>query len=439
VTIKRTKPPDTSPDGGTSQLESTDNAANEDEDEYNFHVAMVSDILSPQDSDRYWGVRMPEPEHDAADIVLSEEDDSLKGASLVALVYILTDPQTRSTPINDADLRHTFLLCFRSFCDPVDLAKALIARLEDQPLGLNDSQREAWPLYRSLVYVLVVRLIETWIDHYWVSEKDRIAGLYIKDFVSQEHEKFDPDVRDRIVRKLNEKREVAICLAPSGATADQSRPEPMTINASVRLACRRKPIRYKDRLQARVEKHVRRVRQRTPTDDDIQSAQTLDDLIGSADSDGPVHILTLNSRELCQELARQLAIFMSEGYRRVIPDDLWFRFGMGYDGDGDIARSTQQAYEYALSSWVTTSILEQVDANTRAAVMTFFIALAMVCSLFGPDLISSHASLTAISRVPQLRHDAKHLRWLVALFPRQTLRHAPGTSSFHILVGVLKD
>ena len=438
MTAKRTKPPpDASPDGDASQLESADNAANEDEDEYNFHVAMVSDILSPQDSDRYWGVRMPEPEHDAADIVLSEEDDSLKGASLVALVYTLTDPQPRSTPINDADLRHTFLLCFRSFCDPVDLAKALIGRLEDQPVGLNDSQREAWPLYRSLVYVLVGRLIETWIDHYWVPEKDRIAGLYIRDFVSQEHEKFGPDARDKIVRKLNEKREVAICLAPSGAAADQSRPEPTTVNASVRLACRRKPIRYKDRLQARVEKHVRRVRQRTPTDDDIQSAQTLDDLIGSAD--GPVHILTLNSRDLCQELARQLAIFMSEGYRRVIPDDLWFRFGMGYDCDGDIARSTQQAYEYALSSWVTTSILEQVDANARAAVMTFFIALAMVCSLFGPGLIPSHASLTALSRVPQLRLDAKHLRRLVALMPRQTLRHAPGTSFFHILVGVLKD
>jgi hypothetical protein len=379
---------------------------------------------------------MPEPDHDAADIVLSEEDDSLKGASLTALVYILTDPQPLSTPINNADLRHTFLLCFRSFCDPVDLAKALIARLEDQPVDLNDSQREAWPLYRSLVHILVVRLIETWIDHYWVPEKDRIAGLYIKDFVSQEHEQFGPDVRDKIVQKLNEKREAAICLAPSGA-ADQSRPEPPTINASVRLACRRKSIRYKDRLQARVEKHVRRVRQRAPTDVDIQSARTLDDLIGSAD--GPVHILTLNSRELCQELARQLAIFMSEGYHRVIPDDLWFRFGMGYDCDGDIARSTQQAYEFALSSWVTTSILEQVDANARAAVMTFFIALAMVRSLFGPGHIPSHASFTAISRVPQLRYDAKRLRWLVALKPKHTLRHAPSTSFFHTLVGVLKD
>jgi hypothetical protein len=378
------------------QVESEDNAADGDEDEYNFHVAMVSDLLSPQESDRYWGVRMPEPDHDAADIVLSEEEDSLKGASLTALVYMLTDPQSRSLPINDADLRHTFLLCFRSFCDPVDLAKALIARLEEQPVGLKDSQREAWPLYQSLVYILVARLIETWIDNYWVPDKDRIAGLYIKDFVSQEHERFDPDVRDKIVQKLNEKREVAISLAPSGDAADQSRIEPTTINASIRLACRQKSIRYKDRLQARVEKHIRRVPQRAPTEDEIQSAQTLDDLISGA-ADGQVHILTLNSRELCQELARQLAIFMSEGYRRVIPDDLWFRFGMGYNCDGDTARSTQQAYEYALSSWVTTSILEQVDANARAGVMTFFIAIAMVRSLFLSGLTPSHALLTAIS------------------------------------------
>jgi RasGEF N-terminal motif len=347
---------------------------------------MVSDILSPQESDQYWGVRMPEPVHDAADIVLSEENESLKGASLAALVYMLTDPQPRSQSINDADLQHTFLLCFRSFCDPVNLAKALIARLDEKPVSLNDSQREAWPLYQSLVYVLVARLIETWIDHYWVPEKDRIAGLHIKDFISQEHEQFGSNVRDKIVQKLNEKREVAISLAPSGDAADQSRPEPTVINASVRLACRRKSIRYKDRLQVRVGKLVRRVHQPTPTDEDIQSARTLDDLIGSA-PDGQVHILTLNSRELCQELARQLAIFMSEGYRRVIPDDLWFRFGMGYDCDGDTARSAQQAYECALSSWVTASILEQVDANARAAVMTFFIALAMVRSLFRSVLL----------------------------------------------------
>lgn len=342
---------------------------------------MVSDILSLQEVGQYWGVRMPDPVDDAADIVLSEGDNSLKGASVTALVYILTDPQPRSIPINDTNLRHTFLLCFRSFCDPVDLAKALIARLEEQPVGLNDSQREAWPLYQSLVHVLVARLIETWIDHYWVPEKDRIAGLHIKDFISQANEPFDPEVREKIIQKLNEKREAAISLAPSSDSVGNSRSEPTTgFNACSRAACRQKPIRYKDRLQARVEKLVRRVTQRAPTDDDFQSARALDDLIGS--TDGGVHILSLNSSELCRELARQLALFMSDGYRRVNPDDLWFRFGMGYDCDGETARSTQQAYESALSSWVTASILEQVEANARAAVMTFFIALGLVRFLF---------------------------------------------------------
>ena len=345
---------------------------------------MVSDILSLEDTDQYWGVRMPDPVGDAADIVVSEGDDdeSMRGASLTALVYMLTDPQPQSTPINDADLQHTFLLCFRSFCDPVDLAKALIARLEDQPVVLNDSQREAWPLYQSLVSVLVARLIETWIDRYWVPEKDRIAGLYIKDFVSQAQEQFGPEVRDNIVRKLNEKREAAISLAPSGDSVDQPRTEPTT-SAAIRTACRQKPIQYKERLQTRVEKLVRKAHLPAPTDDEIQSARALDDLIGS--TDGDVRILTLNTREYCQELARQLALFMSDGYRRVTPDDLWFRFGMGYDCEGDIARSTQQAYECALSSWVTATVLEQVDANARAAAVTFFIALALVSSLFCPN------------------------------------------------------
>jgi hypothetical protein len=126
-----------------------------------------------------------------------------------------------------------------------------------------------------------------------------------------------------------------------------------------------------------VEKLVRTVPQRSPTDDDFESAKALHDLVGSAD--GGVHILDLNSRELCQELARQLALFMSEGYLRVIPEDMWYRFGLGHDCEVDIARTTQQAYESALSSWVTGSILDQIEADTRATVMTFFIALALVC------------------------------------------------------------
>jgi hypothetical protein len=350
----------------------------EDEDDYAYHVAAVSDILTPRGSDQYWGVRMPAPRLDAADILLSEGGGSMQGASLEALVYILTDPQPCRTPTG-TDLLDTFLLCFRSFCDPVVLAKALISRLDEQPVGLNKSQREAWPLYRSLVKSRVLRLINTWIDHYWLHEKDRIAGLHIKSFFSPEDERFEPDERDEIVRKLNERREMAISLAPSGVSADQLQPDQNIVQSPIRVACRQKPLQYKGRLQARVEGLVRRVRQPTPTDDEVQSAKALDDLICGLD--GGMHILVLNSRELCQQLARQLALFMSEGYLRVVPEDLWYRFGLGHDCDVDTARSTQQAYEIALSSWVTGSILDQAEAEARAAIMTFFIALGLVRSV----------------------------------------------------------
>jgi hypothetical protein len=347
----------------------------EEEDDYAYHVTMVSDILTPQGSDQYWGVRMPAPR---LDILFSKETGSMQGASLEALVYMLTDPQPNCTPtdIDVDDLLDAFLLCFRSFCDPVTLAKTLISRLEEQPVGLNNSQREAWPLYRSMVKSRVLRFINTWIDQYWIHEKDRIAGLHINGFFSPADDQFESEERDEIIRKLNEQREVAISLAPSGVSADQSQPE-QTIN--IRVACRQKPIQYKGRLQARVEKLARRVRQPTPTDDEVLSATALNDLISG--SDGGMHILILNSRELCQQLARQLALFMSEGYLRVVPEDLWYRFGLGHDCDNDTARSTQQAYETALSSWVTGSILDQAEADTRAAVVTFFIALGLVCSV----------------------------------------------------------
>ena len=340
---------------------------------------MVSDILTPRVSDQYWGVSMPAPRLGAAEVILSEATGSMQGASLEALVYMLTDPQPYHTPTSFEYLLDTFLLCFRSFCDPVVLAKALISRLEEQqPVDLNVSQRESWPLYRSMVKSRVLRFINTWIDQYWIHEKDRIAGIHIKGFFSPEDEQFEPEERDEIVRKLKEQREVAISLAPSGVSADQSQPE-QTVQSSTRVACRRKPIQYKGRLQTRVEKLVRGVRQKAPTEDDVLSAKVLDDLIGG--TDGMMHILVLNSRELCQQLARQLALFMSEGYLKVVPEDLWYRFGLGHDCDVDTALSAQQVYESALSSWVTGCVLDQVEADTRAAVMTFFIALGLVRSV----------------------------------------------------------
>jgi hypothetical protein len=377
---KRSRLPGPPPVLHSDKPELDSNDADEDEDDYVYHVAMVSDILTPRVSDQYWGVSMPAPRLDAADVILSEDTGSMQGASLEALVYILTDPQPSRTCIGTDDLLDTFLLCFRSFCDPVALAKALISRLEEQqPVGLSNSQRESWPLYRSLVKSRVLRFINTWIDQYWMHEKDRIAGLHIKGFFSPEDEQFEPEERDEIVRKLKEQREVAISLAPSGVSADQSQPE-QTVQSSIRVACRQKPIQYKGRLQARVEKLVRRVRQPTPTEDEVLSAKMLDNLISSTDA-GMMHILVLNSRELCQQLARQLALFMSEGYLRVVPEDLWYRFGLGHDCDVDTALSAQQAYENALSSWVTGSVLDQTEADTRAAVMTFFIALGLVRSI----------------------------------------------------------
>ncbi len=371
---------------------------------------MAADVVSLEEAEEYWGVRMPAPVGDAADFFFSDESGFMQGASLAALVYILTDPQPR-TPASDPDLLDTVLLCFRSFCDPIELAKALISRYEEQPRALNRSQREAWPAYQSSVKARVLRLISTWIDQYWIHERDRVAGLHIKELVSLMDEEFLPIERAEIIRKLNDRREEAIALAPSGNSMEGFQPDE-TSGSSSRAACRQKPIQYKGRLQARAEILIRRVSQPAPTDDELQCAKALDDLVRN--SDNPIHILDMNSRELCQELARQLAIFMSEGYLRVIPEDLWYRFSMGHKCDVDTARSTQQIYESALASWVAGSILGQVEAETRAAVMTFFIALALVCF---PNQMVNLLRLTLVSekpRVSQLQWDAQHICWIDA-------------------------
>jgi hypothetical protein len=88
---------------------------------------------------------MPAP---PLDILFSKGNGSMESASLEALAYMLADPQSSRTltGINVDDLSGTFLLFFHSFCDPIFLAKALISRHEEQPIGLNNFQHEAWSL-----------------------------------------------------------------------------------------------------------------------------------------------------------------------------------------------------------------------------------------------------------------------------------------------------
>jgi hypothetical protein len=411
-TTERSKPRDAPPASSPSFPEPEEK--DEEDDEYSFYAAMAADVISLDEAEEYWGVRMPAPVGDAADIFFSDESDSMQGASLAALVYILTDPHPR-TPTSDSDLLDTFLLCFRSFCDPIEVAKELISRYEEQPRGLNRSQREAWLDYQSSVKARVLCLVSTWIDQYWIHERDRIAGLHLKEFISLTDEEFLSNERAEIIRKLNDRREEAIVLAPSGNLVEESQPD----GNSSRTACRQKPIRYKGRLQARAEKIIRKVSQPAPTDGELQRVTALDDHV--VNSDNTFHILDLNSRELCQELARQLAIFMSEGYLRVIPEDLWYRFSMGHGCDTDTARSTQQTYESALALWVTGSILDQVEAETRAAVMTFFVALALVRF---PNLTVRLLRLTLVPekpRVPQLQCDVQHICWIEAPIVGDTL------------------
>ncbi|KAF8272214.1 hypothetical protein EI94DRAFT_1796349 [Lactarius quietus] len=193
-----TKPRDTPP--ASSPILPEPEEKDEEEDEYSFYANMAADVVSQEGEEEYWGVRMPAPVGGSADFFLSEESGTMQGAT--------------ADSANDPDLLDTFLLCFRSFCDPIELAKALISRYEEQPRVLNRSQREAWPAYQSSVKARVLRLISTWIDQYWNHERDRIAGLHIKEFVSLVDEEFLPNERAEVIRKLNDRREEAIAWFP---------------------------------------------------------------------------------------------------------------------------------------------------------------------------------------------------------------------------------
>ncbi|KAI0259838.1 ras guanine nucleotide exchange factor domain-containing protein [Gloeopeniophorella convolvens] len=325
-----------------------------------YYSNMFSEIITPQELERQHYIKMPGPIGEAAVVQRSEETGRLEGATLAALVHILTDPQVLTLDKNHVSLLDAFLVCFRSFCGPVDVAKALMSRYDERPRRMNRTQRAVWPSYRSALRSRVLRLITTWIDEYWIHGQDRFAGLHIKEFI------------------LDNRRAEAIALAPSVAEVNPRQPELEAKSAS-RIACRQAAIQYPPRIQEKMQAFIRTASSEAPTDEELRSARALDELIG--ENGDRVHVLEMNSRDLCHELARQLTIFMSEGYRRVVPEELWHSHGKtSRDQSASIrARTTQQDYEDAITTWVMTTVLDQIEAEARVSVLNFFIALALRC------------------------------------------------------------
>ncbi|VVT57982.1 uncharacterized protein SAPINGB_P005978 [Magnusiomyces paraingens] len=94
----------------------------------------------------------------------------IRGASLPALVKVLTDNTTPEDP--DAHLLSTFFLTFRQFTTPLDLANALITRFQSSTQNKNDPDED---LNTQIRQAKVYNLLKRWMESYWKQSTDAPA------------------------------------------------------------------------------------------------------------------------------------------------------------------------------------------------------------------------------------------------------------------------
>jgi len=137
-----------------------------------------------------------------ADEVLYNDNQQLVGATLEAFIEILTSH--KDAP--EAAFVSTFFTTFRLFTNPVELTSLLVQRFMQQPpTGLAEHERVMWIQHKQdRVQKRVHLAFKTWLESYWVSERDRAAFTPIMEFVTQELMEALPGPAGRMLDMLNQ-------------------------------------------------------------------------------------------------------------------------------------------------------------------------------------------------------------------------------------------
>ncbi|KAK3814468.1 MAG: ras guanine nucleotide exchange factor domain-containing protein [Benniella sp.] len=137
-----------------------------------------------------------------ADEVLYNDNGTFVAATLDAYIEMLTSHKNTPEPMFVA----TFFTTFRLFTDPVELVQLLIKRfVKSPPAGLNEQEYTVWQQQKQeRIQKRVHIALKTWLEGYWVSEKDRFAFKPIMDFVKQEMMEAIPGPAGRLLDMLNQ-------------------------------------------------------------------------------------------------------------------------------------------------------------------------------------------------------------------------------------------
>uniref|UniRef100_A0A8H7XUU2 N-terminal Ras-GEF domain-containing protein n=1 Tax=Psilocybe cubensis TaxID=181762 RepID=A0A8H7XUU2_PSICU len=260
----------------------------------------------------------------------------LVGATLSVLVK-------RMTPVNppvDPTLSKVFFLTFRHFSTPKDLANALTDRYSlTPPANLSQGDYDYWqreigiPIRRQ-----VYKVINTWLEVYWLPEVDEPALPILKALLSRRMKRDTSSWSAHMAKNMLHKR------TPSDATTiiDPTLSNPGFFINNL-LGNERQPIRMSNRLRSRLRKgKFKRI--------SIRDFNAL-------------------------ELARQLTILESELFCAVRPEDI---LRTGAD-EAPSPKSIQAINQFAtiLTRWVTTSIItKRYYFAARASMIKFFVQVA---------------------------------------------------------------
>ncbi|KAI1300674.1 hypothetical protein EDD11_006072 [Mortierella claussenii] len=137
-----------------------------------------------------------------ADEVLYNDSGVLVAATLEAYIEILTSHKSAPEPT----FVSTFFLTFRLFTNPVDLVRALVKRFNIRPpADLANHELLNWQQQKQeRVQKRVHIAIKTWLEGYWVSEKDRDSFKPILEFVTQDMMEALPGPSGRLLDMLNQ-------------------------------------------------------------------------------------------------------------------------------------------------------------------------------------------------------------------------------------------
>ncbi|KAG0027009.1 hypothetical protein BGZ81_005940 [Podila clonocystis] len=137
-----------------------------------------------------------------ADEVLYNDNQQLVGATLEAFIEILTSH--KDAP--EAAFVSTFFTTFRLFTNPIELTNLLVQRFMRQPpTALDEHERMMWIQHKQdRVQKRVHLAFKTWLENYWVSERDRAAFKPIMEFVTQELMDALPGPAGRMLDMLNQ-------------------------------------------------------------------------------------------------------------------------------------------------------------------------------------------------------------------------------------------